>query len=458
MGEEKKEIRLGLWTYTALIVVILILTSAIIFGWYYIFAVKKADNSNPTIPNVQGDSNYQNNIGNYTIPGYENYVYNTYTGYYDFNGSQYIYNEFNNTMEMLITDDYGNYMDHTATTIITEKISPQLSASTILKTLYENAYFVYTSQAGFEYDNDGNIVNYDEIINKHFNLDTRQQYENWERQNGRYLSSQLINITFKDIKTEENKISATVVGDLLYQEYNVIKKGLENKFEIEHNGTNWVVTKFEIPDTYISNYVQHSGEYRITKLSEITDKFSVEGLVPDYLYTQHYQEDRYQKIDYDDISYENNSIRIIDLYHKNNYNKLMLGSMYIEVADDMKSAKVSDNGSEAINIENINGTIKKIFVGNIYLECRPVMLMEDGTVKIAKYSYGKYYAETINGLNNIQDLRNATISSFVQNSNGDYELAAEQQQIMPDVAEPNCIVAIDASGNAYKIEFGGGGY
>ena len=347
------------------------------------------------------------------------------------------------------------YRDNCATTIITEKVNPQLSASSILKTLYEDAYYVYTSQAGFEYKEDL-ILNYDEVLNTFFNSKAREQYEKWTVQNGKWQSSEIINVTFKNIKAQDNKISATAVGDLLYGT-NVLKKGIETNFSIEHNGKNWVINEYTIPDTCIRDYMQFSGIYTITELSEITDKFSVKDLLPDYLQTQDYQQDRYFKLDYENISYENNNIRIIDLYHKNNYNKLIDAGMIIEVSADKKSAKASSNGGELCNIENINGTIKKIFVGDIYESYMPVMLLEDGTVKIASYEYGKYYAKTVEGLNNVKDLRNVTITSFVKNSNNEYEMAPEDYWLTSNV-ESCCLIAITEDGKAYKIEYGGGGY
>lgn len=460
MEGKENQIKIGLWTYTALIVSIIILASSIVFGWYYLFIIKKADNSQIPV-NQNKPSNIQDLNTPYIPEEYANYVYNEYTGYYDYNGSQYVYNTYYQTMQEVYNYDYNYqepvdniYVEPNSTTILTEKVGPQLSASTILKTLYINAYQIYNGKVGFEYIN-GEITNSEEILNQHLNTKAKTQYQSWEKANGRYLSSQLLNIKFKNINAEENKISATVVGDLLYCDDNILVKGLENKFSIEHNGVNWVVNEYEITDTYIRNYTYYTGNYVVTKLSEITDKFSVVDFLPDYLQTQDFQEDRYQKINYEIDTYENNSVRIIDLYHKNKYNKLSFGNLTIQVSEDKKSASVSVDGGEFINIENINGTIKKIFVGDIYEFYRPVILLEDGTVKIADIEYGKYYADTITGLPKIQDLCNATISSFIKNSNGDYELASEEQSRF-GLSEPNCVLAIDTNGKPYKIELGGG--
>ena len=227
---------------------------------------------------------------------------------------------------------------------------------------------------------------------------------------------------------------------------------------MHHNGNDKLVLKrleeilneYEI-DTFVIDYVQYSDQYKVTKLYEITDKFSVKDLLPDYLQTQDYQQDRYRKVDYEINTYENNSIRIIDLYHKNNYNWLEYAGLKIKVSEDNKSATVDMGDGQDINIENINGTIKKIFVGEIYETYMPVMLMENGTVKIATLEYGKYYAKTIQGLENIDDLRNVTISSFEKNSNGDYELS---KYTITD-SMTTCLIAIKADGTAYKITTGG---
>lgn len=459
----KETIKISLWTYTALIVALIMLGSAVGFGWYYIFYMKNDSNNGQnqivlnTIPQNQTDLNYIQKV-------YPDYVYNMYSGLYEYQGLIYHYNPNTQLMEEHYFVDENNpnepnvneiYRDNCATTIIKEKVNSQLSAESILKILYEDAYYIYNSQAGFEHKQDV-IINYDEILNTFFTAKARAQYENWCIQNGRWQNSEVINITFKNIKSQDNKISATVVGDLLFGT-NIIKKGLESKFSIEYNGTNWVIDEYTIPDTCIRDYVKFSGIYSITELSEITDKFSVKDLLPDYLQTQDYQADRYFKKDYENVSYENNSIRVIDLYHKNNYNKLNYAGMYIEVSNDKKSAKASYNGSELCNIENINGTIKKIFVGDIYETYMPVMLLEDGTVKIATYEYGKYYAKAIEGLGKVKDLRNVTITSFIKNSKNEYEMAPDQYWLTGNV-ESCCLIAITEDGKAYKIEYGGGGY
>ena len=457
MEEEKNEtIRIGLWTYTVLIVALIILTSAVIFGWYYIFVVKKADNSIENTANQITNkivNQVENKVENTTQNGY---VYNKSTGYYQRNGKEYTYNEYTGEMQLVSLNNYEDnyddyiYYDPNAATVVTLKVSPEFSASTILKTLYEDAYFVYTSQVGFEYKQ-GEIQNYNEVINKYLNSKAKEQYEKWTNQNGRWQSSEIINVRFKDIKVEDSKIEATVVGDLIYGE-EVLKQGLESKFSIEHNGKNWVINEYAIPDTFVRDYVQYSEQYRITKLNEITEKIDVKDLLPDYLQTQDYEQDRYRKIDYEINTYENNSIRIIDLYHKNNYNWLEYAFLKIKLSDDKKSATVDMGDGQDISIQNINGTIKKIFVGEIYENYMPVMLMENGTVKIATLEYGKYYAKTVQGLEDIDDLRNVTISSFEKNSNGDYELS--KNTITETMT--TCLIAIKSDGTAYKITMDGG--
>ena len=413
--KREKEIKISLWTFTVLIVALITLASAVFCGWHYVFG-RKNNNTNTISNNTKVTSN--------------NSAYNEYTG---------------ETTDY--EEDWENYVytDPNLVTVVTKKVSSEYSAATILKVIYENAYYIYNSKAGFEYKQ-GEVQNYNNVLNTHFNSKAKEQYENWTKENYSMLMSEFINVKFKDIKEENNKIEATVVGDLLYYG-EVLAKGLESKFSIEYNGTNWVINEYTIPDTYISDYVQYSEQYRITKLYEITDKFSVKDLLPDFLQTQDYQQDRYKKIDDEIETYENNSVRIIDLYHKNNYNNLIEGDMKITVGKDMKSASYDNGNGKSINIENINGTIKKIFIGIIDNLYTPVMLMENGTIKIVSYEYGKYYAKTIGGLENIVDFRNVTISSFVKDSKGEYT-----------TADPitlgtiyTCLIAIKADGTAYKI-------
>ena len=41
MEEKQNQIKIGLWTYTSLIVAIIILACSLVFGWYYLFIIKK---------------------------------------------------------------------------------------------------------------------------------------------------------------------------------------------------------------------------------------------------------------------------------------------------------------------------------------------------------------------------------------------------------------------------------
>ena len=138
MEEKQNQIKIGLWTYTSLIVAIIILACSLVFGWYYLFIIKKADNSNIPV-NQNEPSNIQVPDTPYIPNEYANYVYNKYTGYYDYNGTQYVYNTYYQTMQPVYNynpePENNVYVDPISTTIVTEKVSPQLSASTILKTL-----------------------------------------------------------------------------------------------------------------------------------------------------------------------------------------------------------------------------------------------------------------------------------------------------------------------------------
>ncbi len=427
--EERKTVKIGLWTFTVLIVALITLAAAVFCGWLYVFGIKNTENTVNTtnqISNTVKETNNNSTNNEYTE---ENTSVDT---------TNYEYEE-----------DWENYVytDQDLVTVVKTKVTPEHSASTILKVLYENAYYIYNSQAGFEYKQ-GVIQNYDSVLNTHLNSKAKEQYLSWINQNNSVQMSEIINVKFKDIKVEDNKIEATVVGDLLLNE-EVLKSGLESKFSIEYNGSNWVINEYAIPDTFIRDYVQYSEQYRITKLNEITDKFSVKDLLPDFLQTQDYQQDRYIKINNEINTYENNSIRVIDLYHKNNYNNLIEGDMKIKVSADKKSATFDNGNGQSMSIENINGTIKKIFIGIMHDIYTPVMLMENGTIKIVSYEYGKFYAKTLAGLEDIEDFRNVTISSFVKDSKGEYTTAD------PITAGTifTCLIAIKADGTAYKITY-----